>query len=83
MEYPGLKSSYQEKGLFWSLSDFNLFPDNVSHKTKHLCKMIFFYIKFTNMKYKEKLNKRLYKNMENSTYIYYATNAFNEAAQCI
>ena len=31
------------------------------------------------MKYKEKLNKRLYKNMENSTYIYYATNAFNEA----
>ena len=33
------------------------------------------------MKYKEKLNKRLYKNMENSTYIYYATNTFNEALQ--
>ena len=54
------------------------------HKTKYLFKMIFLYnIKFTSMKYKEKLNKKLNKNTKDSTFIRYTTNAFNETAQYI
>ena len=46
--------------------------------------MIFLYnIKFTSMKYKEKLNKKLNKNTKDSTFIRYTTNAFNETAQYI